>query len=74
MPISELATLVADVIGYRGAFVYDADKPDGTPRKLLDVSRLSGLGWRARTALREGIAIAYRDYLEHRAGDSVAVA
>ena len=48
-----------DVVGYRGRVVYDRTKPDGTPRKLLDVGRLSALGWRARTSLRDGIARAY---------------
>ena len=62
--IAELAAVVAEVLGFRGRFVYDASKPDGTPRKLLDVSRLSDLGWRAKTALREGIALAYLDFLQ----------
>jgi len=62
--IAELAALVGEVLGYRGEFVYDASKPDGTPRKLLDVSRLSALGWKPRTALRQGIALAYQDFLQ----------
>jgi GDP-L-fucose synthase len=57
--IAELVALVTDVVGYRGRIVYDRSKPDGTPRKLLDVSRLSALGWHARTSLREGIAKTY---------------
>lgn len=61
--IAELAALVAEVIGYRGEFVYDASKPDGTPRKLLDVSRLAALGWKAHTPLRAGIDLAYRDFV-----------
>jgi GDP-L-fucose synthase len=48
-----------DVVGFGGQIVYDRSKPDGTPRKLLDVSRMSALGWRAGTALREGIERAY---------------
>ena len=56
LSIAELVDLVMDVVGYRGRVVYDRTKPDGTPRKLLDVGRLSALGWRARTSLREGIA------------------
>ena len=48
-----------DVVGFDGRIVYDRSKPDGTPRKLLDVSRMSALGWRARTALRDGIERAY---------------
>jgi GDP-L-fucose synthase len=57
--IRELAETVMDIVGFGGRIVYDRDKPDGTPRKLLDVSRLSALGWRARTPLREGIERAY---------------
>ena len=62
-PIAELAALIADVLGYGGEFVYDASKPDGTPRKLLDSSRIMALGWKPRAGLREGIALAYRDFL-----------
>ncbi len=50
------------MLGYRGEFVYDASKPDGTPRKLLDVSRLAALGWTARTPLLEGLKLAYADF------------
>ena len=57
--IGELAQTVLDVVGSRAEIVFDRAKPDGTPRKLLDVSRLAALGWRARTPLREGIARAY---------------
>ena len=57
--IRELAETVMDVVGFEGRIVYDPSKPDGTPRKLLDVSRISALGWRARTGLREGIERAY---------------
>jgi GDP-L-fucose synthase len=57
--IRELAESVMDVVGFRGRIEYDRTKPDGTPRKLLDVSRLVALGWRARTELREGIQKAY---------------
>jgi len=59
LTIAELATLVMDVVGFEGRVVYDRNKPDGTPRKLLDVSRLAGLGWSAPTDLRSGIASAY---------------
>jgi len=59
LSIAELVDLVMDVVGYRGRVVYDRTKPDGTPRKLLDVGRLSALGWRARTRLRDGIGRAY---------------
>ena len=62
--IRELAETVMDVIGFTGKIVFDSSKPDGTPRKLLDVSRMAGLGWRAKVSLREGIRLAYRDFLE----------
>jgi GDP-L-fucose synthase len=57
--IRELAEMVMETVGFEGRIVFDASKPDGTPRKLLDVSRLAGLGWRARTSLREGLRLAY---------------
>ena len=63
LAVAELAALVANVIGFRGEFVYDASKPDGTPRKLLDVSRMFALGWKPKVALRDGIALAYQDFL-----------
>jgi len=66
--IGELAHLVADVVGYRGGIEFDRSKPDGTPLKLMDVSRLQALGWQARTGLREGIARAYEDFLAESAG------
>jgi len=62
--VAELAELVREVVGYDGTIVYDTSKPDGTPRKLLDVSRLESLGWRARTPLREGIQQTYEWFLE----------
>jgi len=61
--IRELAGTVMDVVGFRGRIAFDASKPDGTPRKLLDVSRLATLGWRASTPLGAGIALAYADFL-----------
>lgn len=64
--IAELAETVRKVVGYEGRIVYDTSKPDGTPRKLLDVSRLNALGWRASTPLQEGIQRTYRCYLENR--------
>ncbi|MGE5526754.1 MAG: GDP-L-fucose synthase family protein [Rhodospirillaceae bacterium] len=60
--IRELAETVREVVGYGGELVFDSSKPDGTPRKLLDVSRLAGMGWRAHVPLSEGIALAYRDF------------
>jgi len=63
--IEELTRIVAKVVGYGGRIEFDASKPDGTPRKLLDVSRLSGTGWKPRITLREGIAQTYAWYLDH---------
>lgn len=65
--IKELAETVLEVVGFKGELAFDASKPDGTPRKLMDVSRLTALGWRARTGLREGIALAYADFLKTQA-------
>jgi GDP-L-fucose synthase len=61
--IGQLAELVGKVVGYTGRIVFDASKPDGTPRKLLDVSRLKSLGWQATTGLEDGLALAYRDFV-----------
>jgi GDP-L-fucose synthase len=61
--IAEFAQVVAMTVGYTGAVSFDPSRPDGTPRKLLDVSRLAGLGWRARTSLEHGIRLAYQAYL-----------
>ena len=63
--IRELAETLVEVIGFTGELRFDTSKPDGTPRKLLDVDRLAGLGWRARTSLREGIESTYAWYCEH---------
>lgn len=60
--IRELAELIADIVGFEGQLVFDPAQPDGTPRKLLDVSRLTALGWRARIGLREGITRTYEWY------------
>ena len=62
LTIRELAELLADVVGYRGALRFDASKPDGMPRKLLDVSRLAALGWEAKMPLRRGVEEAYAWY------------
>lgn len=61
--ISEFASLVANVVGFQGELVFDTSRPDGTPQKLLDVSRLNALGWRAQTPLHKGLAVAYADFL-----------
>ncbi len=63
--IGELAEFVREVVGFEGGIVFDATKPDGTPRKLLDVSRLRGLGWKAKIDLRQGMADTYRWCLEN---------
>lgn len=65
--IAELAQLVAEVVGYRGGFRYATDKPDGAPRKLLDVGKLAALGWQPRIALRDGLVDAYRWFLSNAA-------
>jgi GDP-L-fucose synthase len=62
--IAELARLVAHAVGYAGKLVQDTSKPDGAPRKLMDSSRLTSLGWQARTPLTQGLAQAYADFLQ----------
>jgi GDP-L-fucose synthase len=71
LTIRELAETVRDVVGYRGTIGWDTGKPDGTPRKLLDVSRLHALGWRPRISLREGITAVYEQW---RAGQAAPAA
>jgi GDP-L-fucose synthase len=61
--IQELAELIAGVVGFGGLLKFDPSKPDGTPRKLLDISRLSSLGWEPRTSLRQGLELAYQEFL-----------
>jgi GDP-L-fucose synthase len=65
MNIAELARLTADVVGYCGEIEWDKSKPDGTPRKLLDVSRINGLGWKAQTTPEAGIRTTYQWFVEH---------
>ena len=72
--IREVAEIVANVIGFTGKFDFDKSKPDGTPRKLLDVSRLNALGWKPQTSLKEGVAKAYEDYLSHLSGQGTRLA
>jgi GDP-L-fucose synthase len=67
LPIRELAELVQRVVGHEGSIEWDASKPDGTPRKLMDVSRLRGLGWAPTVGLEEGVRRTYSWYLEHKA-------
>jgi GDP-L-fucose synthase len=61
--IREFAEIVAAVVGYRGTLAFDRSRPDGAPRKLLDVSKLAWIGWRAKTPLREGLQVAYADFI-----------
>jgi len=63
MTIRELAETVKSVVGYPGEILFDATKPDGTPRKLMDVTRLNGIGWRAKTPFAQGMRLAYADFL-----------
>lgn len=63
--IGELAAIVSEIIGYEGKITFDTTKPDGTPRKLMDVSKLHTLGWKHKIDLKEGIKLAYQDFLEH---------
>ena len=74
LSIGELAGLVAEAVGYSGGLKYDTSKPDGTPRKLLDVSLLNKLGWKASTPLREGLTRAYADFLVQQTREPEAVA
>ena len=65
LTIAELATLIADVVGFRGELVFDHSKPDGTPRKLLDIGKVKALGWQPRTPLRDGVRATYDWYLKN---------
>jgi GDP-L-fucose synthase len=64
IPITELARLIKEIVGFTGSIRHDLSKPDGTPQKLLDVSRLESMGWRSKTSLRDGIEKTYRWYVE----------
>ena len=67
MTIRELAGLICDVVGFEGELTWDASKPDGTPRKLLDISKIESLGWKPTISLREGIARTYEWFkAQHR--------
>jgi GDP-L-fucose synthase len=69
--IKELTETIAAVTGYSGRIVWDSSKPDGTPRKLMDVSRLTALGWRARLGLREGVERTYQSFLAEKAAGTL---
>ncbi|HTF28596.1 MAG TPA: hypothetical protein VK625_07110, partial [Flavitalea sp.] len=62
--LNELALLVKDIVGYKGEIIHDLSKPDGTPRKQLDVSKLTKAGWKAKIGLREGIESVYKEFRE----------
>ncbi len=70
LSIKDLAELIKDVIGYKGIISFDSSKPDGTPRKLMDVSKLHALGWKHQINLRKGIQLAYADFLKKEANAS----
>jgi GDP-L-fucose synthase len=72
--IAELADLIRSAAGFKGEIIYDTTKPDGTPRKLLDVSKINTLGWKSKIGLREGILSTYRWYVESIAKTSPAIA
>jgi GDP-L-fucose synthase len=61
--IKELTEMVCKVVGFKGEILFDSSKPDGTPRKLLDISKLKALGWKPKTSLTDGINEAYKDFL-----------
>jgi len=70
--IKDLALLIKDIIGYEGKIIFDTSKPDGTPRKLMDVSKLNSRGWHHKIELEEGIKLAYEDFLAHQANNLVS--
>ena len=63
LTIKDLALLIQKVVGFKGSITFDGSKPDGTPRKLMDVRKLHNLGWKHQTELEEGLKLAYQDYL-----------
>lgn len=65
LSIKELAELIKEIVGYQGNIVFDTSKPDGTPRKLMDVTKLHNLGWKHTVELRDGIQLAYQDFLDN---------
>ena len=67
LSIKQLAILVKDLIGFEGPLVFDETKPDGTPRKLMDVSKVHSRGWKHSIELKEGIQLAYNDFLQNQA-------
>ena len=73
LSIAQLANTIKTVVGYGGNIVFDHSKPDGTPRKLMDVTKLHALGWQHRVSLEEGIHLAYQDFLQTQAAVSEGV-
>lgn len=73
LSIKELALLIKEVVGYEGSLTFDTTKPDGTPRKLMDVSKLHALGWKHRVDLKQGLTLAYQDYLSKIEKSSTAL-
>jgi GDP-L-fucose synthase len=69
MTIAEVARSIAEAVGFFGEIVFDTSKPDGAPRKLLDSQRMRALGWAPKIAFREGLRIAYEDFLENHASE-----
>jgi GDP-L-fucose synthase len=63
--IKDLASLIAEIIGYEGKIIWDTTKPNGTPRKLLDLSKMKSSGWKAKTKLKEGIRLTYNRYIRN---------
>ncbi len=66
LTVGELAKTIAEIVGFRGTLAQDTSKPDGTPRKLLDIGKIRELGWQPQTSLKEGIALAYRDFCDQQ--------
>ena len=71
--IKELANLIASIVGYKGQIIWDESKPDGTPRKLLDVSKLNNLGWEAKTSLKDGIKLTLDNYIQGLDDNSIRI-
>jgi len=63
--IRELASLISEVVGYEGEIRWDTSKPEGTPQKLLDVSRLQNMGWKHKTSLKDGLRLTYQEFLKN---------
>ena len=70
LSIAELAKMIGEIVGFKGKLVYNAERPDGTPRKLLDVSRLNAMGWRPKIGLEDGLRTAYLWYQEELANQA----